>query len=266
MADWAGRHGIGTATTFAHHVRALAAAGNGDFEAAYRHATAISDAGVLARYTPHALWVLLDVVESAVRTGRTVQASAHVSAMREVDAAAISPRLALVVAGAAAIATDGDEATRLYCKSLAVPRAERWPFDLARIRLCFGEHLRRQQDLVESRAHLRTAADIFERLGAKPWVSRAHEGLRATGVARTASTQPTAVTLTPRELTIAQLAAGGLSNKQIGEQLYVSHHTVGAVLYRIFPRLGITTRAGLRDALNATSPESPCDAGVRRRR
>jgi len=56
--------------------------------------------------------------------------------------------------------------------------------------------------------------------------------------------------LTVQELEIAQLAASGLSNKQIAERVFVSHRTVGAHLYRIFPKLGVTARAGLRDALS----------------
>jgi DNA-binding NarL/FixJ family response regulator len=63
--------------------------------------------------------------------------------------------------------------------------------------------------------------------------------------------------LTPQELRIAMLAAEGKSNKQIGQQLYLSPRTVGSHLYRIFPRLGVTSRAALRDALTAMghSPE-----------
>ncbi|WP_229867332.1 response regulator transcription factor [Streptomyces gelaticus] len=56
--------------------------------------------------------------------------------------------------------------------------------------------------------------------------------------------------LTPQELQIAQLAAEGLSNKEIGRQLYLSPRTIGAHLYRIFPKLGITSRGQLRDKLS----------------
>jgi DNA-binding NarL/FixJ family response regulator len=56
--------------------------------------------------------------------------------------------------------------------------------------------------------------------------------------------------LTPQELQIAQLAAEGLSNREIGERLFLSHRTVGGHLYRIFPKLGLTGRAQLRNALN----------------
>ncbi|MER5459084.1 helix-turn-helix transcriptional regulator [Micromonospora sp. NPDC002389] len=54
---------------------------------------------------------------------------------------------------------------------------------------------------------------------------------------------------------IAGLAASGLTNKQIAERLYISHRTVGAHLYRIFPKLGVSARAGLRDALSAQFPK-----------
>ncbi|MEU8614898.1 helix-turn-helix transcriptional regulator, partial [Actinoplanes sp. NPDC048791] len=63
--------------------------------------------------------------------------------------------------------------------------------------------------------------------------------------------------LTAQERQIAQLAASGLSNKQIAERLYLSHRTIGAHLYRIFPKLGVTSRAGLRDALSPPADGQP---------
>ena len=57
--------------------------------------------------------------------------------------------------------------------------------------------------------------------------------------------------LSPQELQIARMAAAGLTNREIGERLYLSHRTVGSHLYRIFPKLGVTSRAQLRDALAA---------------
>ena len=57
--------------------------------------------------------------------------------------------------------------------------------------------------------------------------------------------------MTAQELEIAHLAASGMTNRQIAERLYLSHRTVGAHLYRVFPKLGVSSRAGLRDALSA---------------
>jgi DNA-binding NarL/FixJ family response regulator len=95
---------------------------------------------------------------------------------------------------------------------------------------------------------------VFERLGAVPWAERAANELRATGRSSGTSGQtvPAAAgILTAQERAVADLAASGLTNKQIAEKLYLSHRTVGAHLYQIFPKLGVTSRAALRDALGS---------------
>jgi len=227
---------------------ALAAIGRGDFEQAYRLAAAVSPPGTFASHVGEALFVCMDLVEAAVRTNRLDDAKAHVAAMDEEGIAAISPRLALVAAGSAALACPGDAATELFEQALAVPGAERWPFDLARVQLAYGEHLRRTRSTSRSRDQLSAAADVFKRLGARPWARRAGKELRAAGQVRLTDDR-LEIALTPQELEIATLAASGLSNKQIAEQLYLSHRTVANHLHRVFPKLGIASRAGLRDAL-----------------
>jgi len=66
-----------------------------------------------------------------------------------------------------------------------------------------------------------------------------------------------------QESRVAHLAAYGLSNKDIGEWLFLSPRTVSGHLYRLFPKLGITSRAGLRDALQRRDDETvrAMDAG-----
>ena len=159
----------------------------------------------------------------------------------------ISSRLALLTegsAGIAAIELDGS-----FEKALAVPDAGLWAFDLARVELAYGERLRRAKQTAAARTQLAAALDMFERLGARPWAQRAANELRATGITigRPEVTGPEA--LSPQQLEIARLAAAGLSNKEIGERLFLSPRTVGSHLYQIFPKLGITSRAALRDAL-----------------
>jgi len=249
MTEWTVPRRIGQAGLAAHHVRSVAALGRGDFADAYQHAAAISPAGLLASHVGYALWVLLDLVEAAVRTGRQTDAAAHVRAMREAGLERLSPRLSLIVAGAAALAAPRDQACGLFETALATPRADQWPFDVARIRLVYGEWLRRERSITEARAQLSTAMNTFRQLGALPWQARAGNELRAAGLA-TVATDPGSP-LSPLDRQIAELAAAGLTNKQIGERLYLSHRTVAAHLYQIFPRLGITSRAALRDALAA---------------
>ena len=192
--------------------------------------------------------MLFDLVEAAVRTGRPVRARAHVQAMLDADVAALSPRLAMLVAGAAGLLDDA--ANDAFERALSVPDAARWPFDLARVHLTYGERLRRDRATREARRHLSAARDIFGQLGAAPWAARAGSELRATGQPGAPDQHPAPVTLTPQQRQIATLAAAGLTNKQIGERLYLSHRTVATHLHQIFPKLGVTSRAALRDALS----------------
>jgi DNA-binding CsgD family transcriptional regulator len=206
----------------------------------------------------------MDLVEAAVRTGRRAEADAHVSAIRDLGIAALSPRLALLAAGSAAIAAPDHLATQLFREALALPGIDRWPFDLARVQLAYGERLRRTRATTEARVHLAVALDVFQGLGARPWATRAANELRAAGHASSTANELGAALLTPQEHEIAMLAAAGLTNKQIAERIFVSPRTVGAHLYRIFPRLGVTSRAALRDALNRSGAAGDASGGLRK--
>jgi DNA-binding CsgD family transcriptional regulator len=249
MVRWAAPRGARRLSSSARYACALAALAASDFEAAYHHATMISPAGQLASHEPHALWVMMDLVEAALRTDRVSEAAAHVRAMQEAGVAKISSRLALLAGGAAAMVASDAGAVQLFDRALAVTAAERWPFDLARVQLLYGERLRRMREVTRARVQLGAALETFRRLGARTWAERAAVQLRATGQAQPRGGFRDHESLTPQELQIAMLAATGLSNKQIGNRLYMSHRTVGAHLYRVFPKLGITSRAALRDAL-----------------
>jgi len=251
LQQWAAPRGVRAVRWYAEHVQTLAALGRGDADEAYRHASAISPAGTFASHVYFALQVPMDLVEAAVRTGRGNEAAAHVAAMRGLNIAALSPRLAVLAAGSAAMAARAECGLELFAQALSIPGGDRWPFDLARVQLAYGERLRRAGSMTEARFQLSSALETFERLEAKPWLDRASNELRATGQVRARAGQRDCECLTPQELEIARLAARGLSNKQIGERLYLSHRTVGAHLYRIFPKLAITSRAALRDALGS---------------
>jgi DNA-binding CsgD family transcriptional regulator len=164
----------------------------------------------------------------------------------------------MLVSGAAALAATGPDAIGFFEQALAVDRADRWPFELARVELAYGERLRRDRATKASRRHLAAALETFESLGARPWAARAAGELRVIGLTSPRQSIPGPASLTAQEREIALLAATGLSNKQIGERLFLSHRTIGAHLYQIFPKLGITSRAALRDALaNIPEPDKP---------
>ncbi|NMO56852.1 helix-turn-helix domain-containing protein [Actinoplanes sp. TBRC 11911] len=252
---WAGRRHNGFARQFADHIRCLGALSAGDAEAAYRHATATGGPGELRPYRPHAAWLVLDLVESAVRSGRRDEAAAHVEALRGWSATPLSARLPFVLAGCEAMVADDVEATALFERAVTAPEAQQWPFDLGRIELAYGDHLRSRRDMRGARLHLTNALRWFHRLDALPWANRAAELLRATG---SSVTEPVpAAALSPVELRIATLAAAGLTNKQIGDKLFLSGRTVGTYLHGMFPKLGVSSRAALADALANCTTEFP---------
>ncbi|WP_328499954.1 LuxR family transcriptional regulator [Streptomyces sp. NBC_00457] len=265
LERYAAPRGLGVARMYVAHARALAALGRGDYEAAYQQTTAISPAGVFASRVAMALRVPMDLVEAAVRSNRQAEADAHVAAMCATGMAVLSPRLALLVAGSAAMAASDSTATALFEEALATPGADRWAFELARVRLAYGEHLRRARAISAARVQLSAARDAFQRMGARPWATRAENELRATGQKRSHGGAVGPGALTSREREIAMLAVSGLSNKQIGERLRLSARTVGAHLRNVFQKLGIASRAALRDALDPRPCEPPDEAGSRGR-
>ncbi|HEY4453668.1 MAG TPA: LuxR C-terminal-related transcriptional regulator, partial [Pseudonocardiaceae bacterium] len=116
----------------------------------------------------------------------------------------------------------------------------------ARLRLAYAEWLRRQRRINEAKHELAEVRDVFSRLRATGWAERAERELRAAGV-RVTEGSATIAELSPQEHQVVHLAGQGLSNRQIGEQLNLSPRTVGAHLYRAFPKLGITNRRQIRD-------------------
>src|SRR5262249_25829988 len=134
------------------------------------------------------------------------------------------------------------------------------PFDRARIRFLYGEHLRRRRRRLDAREHLRQAIADFETLGAEPWAERARAELRATGETARRREASTIDQLTPQELQIARLVAEGLSNKEVAAQLFLSPRTIDAHLRNVFAKLSITSRIQLariplgdEDALEAST-------------
>ncbi len=253
---WSGPRGLRRMENCAHQAAARAALGDADFETAYRHATAICEPGVLPPFNPEALWSAPDLVEAAVRSGRHEEARRHAHAMRRAGVERLSPRYAWSVATVTAMTSAPETMARHFEEALALPGLEQWPFEVGRAHLAYGEGLRRRGLNREARVQLTAALSRFEELGAPTWKARAAAELRATGMTRTARGKA-GTALTPQELEVARLAATGLSNPQIASRLFLSPRTVSSHLYRVFPKLGIASRAELRNALEAPAPEPP---------
>ncbi len=120
--------------------------------------------------------------------------------------------------------------------------------------MAYGVWLRRQRRVAESREPLRAARDSFDALGAVVWSERARQELRAAGESSRQREPGLLEKLSAQELQVAQMAADGLSNREIGQKLYLSHRTVGSHLYRTYPKLGITARSQLRGVIGLTAP------------
>ena len=194
-------------------------------------------------------WALADLVDAAVRGDGDLDLVRGLLGEWEETAADMgAPHLEVQMSYAAALLADSATAEERFHVAMT-SAAMGWPFYTARAQLAYGGWLRRQRRGADSRAPLREAAHVFDALGLRRFAERARRELRASGE-RARRRVPEAWTqLSPQELQIAQLAAEGLSNREIGERLYLSHRTVSTHLYRIFPKLGITSRTQVRDAL-----------------
>ncbi|MHC6221000.1 helix-turn-helix transcriptional regulator [Arthrobacter sp. MMS24-S77] len=243
---WAAPRRLIALANYSSHIRCMTALPAGQFEEAFIHAATISPPGTLPPYIPHAIWSAFDLIEAATRSSRREQAKMHLRAFESTEIASHSPRLRALVLTAQGLLAEGPEWKEKFETALATPDSERWQFDRARIRLLFGEELRRRRDHAAAKVQLAEAKKVFIQLGAHAWALRADRELRAMRASGVRSSG-----LTPQESVVADLAAKGLSNKQIAESLFLSPRTVSTHLSRTFSKLGISTRAGLRDALSA---------------
>ncbi|MEV0387195.1 AAA family ATPase [Nonomuraea sp. NPDC050643] len=224
----------------------LAATAVGGHEAAYNHFRHLFTSTGEPVHDHHSYYALADLAGAAALTGH-VEDAGHVLEAATADLSGRpTERFGLLIGMARGLLADSDEdATRHFETALEQPLDGQWPFERARAHLEYGQRLRRGRHTQRARAELSTALDVFERLGARPWAERARIELRAAGVRPDGPAGSRLALLTAQELQIVRLAGQGLTNKEIGERLFLSHRTVSSHLYRIFPKLGISTRAQL---------------------
>ncbi|SNY26009.1 helix-turn-helix transcriptional regulator [Paractinoplanes atraurantiacus] len=229
------------------HVRLLRAAGlaamtGGDHDDAYRYLRSMFDREGRPLEPFLAVRGIADLVSAAVRSGHRDEVQPILDGVRAWSRAVPGVRLRLLLHRADALMAEAEESFRRAVEDEA---AGEWPFELAMAQLHYGEWLRRARRPRDARAQLSAAATAFEELGAVRLAEYAARELQATG--------PTARpgVLTPQEQQVAELAARGLRNREIAEQLFISVRTVGAHLNSIYPKLGISGRHHLAAALNA---------------
>jgi DNA-binding CsgD family transcriptional regulator len=232
----------------AQRIAARVAFAEGDYEAAYQAAIRISPPRQFPRKNIQVGDQMLDMIEALIHTGRLEDARGHVTEAVRLNLAEVSPRVAALIIAMTAMTTPDSEAEDLYQSALSHPGIVEFPFDYTRIVLAHGMWLRRMRRYTEARAVLESAAEGFDRLGARPWAQRARAELRASGATAKQSLGET-IPLSSQELRVADLAASGKTNKEIAAQLRLSPRTVDSHLARAFRKLGVTRRAALSQAL-----------------
>jgi ATP/maltotriose-dependent transcriptional regulator MalT len=201
-----------------------------------------------------------DLTEAAVYSGHRDYARMEVERLEPLCESAPSPWLNVVLPYAKARLADDSEAEEMFAQALSHNLTD-WPFVRARFQLGFGQWLRRQRRSAESRAPLRAARDAFDALGVEPWSQRARQELRASGETSRRRVPGSLDQLTPQELQIVQMAADGLSNGAIAQRLYISRRTVESHLYRVYPKIGVTSRAQLQATLRQLDEQLAATVG-----
>jgi DNA-binding CsgD family transcriptional regulator len=230
--------------------RGQAALCQGRYGDAFGHLQRVFDAADPSFHPWLRFYAVAELAEAAVRSESAQTARDILEELLPLAEPTTSPALLCGLRLARALLSPSDVAEPLYRAALdAVPVD--WPFERARVHLALGEWLRRHRRPAESRVVLQAAREVFDALGASAWSERARQELRAAG-ASSPRQDPAAVDqLTSTELHVAQLAAQGLTNREIGERLYVSPRTVSTHLQRMFPKLGVTARGELAAVLAA---------------
>src|SRR5580704_16256522 len=202
-----------------------------------------------------------DLATAAVRVDRRMEGYDVLERALSQLGGAVSPRLEQLIARARGILAGPDEAEAHFVKTLGDPAGEQWPFERAQLRLDYAEWLRRRRRIKDAKPVLTEVLGTFRRLRAWSWARRTEAELRACGVAVAGAPDEGDALgeLTPQQRQIVRLASDGLTNREIGDRLFLSPRTVGSHLYRSFPKLGVADRHQLRDVIARTSTLTPAD-------
>jgi len=233
--------------------RGVAALATGRYGIAYAELTQMFDPHDPSYHHFQSLWGVGDYAEAALYSGHLDQGRAVLAELEALALSVRSPWLSVgLTYGRPLLAHDAD-AEQLFQDALQADLS-RWPVYRARLLLQYGIWLRRRHRGTNAREALRAAIGALETLGVTGWSARAHQELRASGEISIERVPEAWSLLTPQELHIAKMAAEGMSNREIGQRLFLSHRTVGSHLYRLFPKLGVTSRIQLSAVISKRTP------------
>ena len=200
------------------------------------------------------MWLLADLIEAAAHGGKPERAVGPLERLTEIAEANGTDWALGFLLRSRALLSEGDAAERLYREAVARLGRTRIRVAQGRTLLVYGEWLRRENRRVDARVQLRAAHELLTEIGMAVFAERARRELLATGETVRKRTVETIDDLTPQELQIAQRAADGQTNPEIGSQLFLSPRTVEWHLRKVFGKLGISSRKDLRSALPDGAP------------
>ena len=228
--------------------------GLGRYELAQAEALQAADEKPLLQAS---MLALPELIEAATRTGHHKLAADALSLLAEVTSVSHTDWSQGMYTRCRALLADGADAENWYREAIGrLSRTGSRP-EAARAHLLYGEWLRRENRRTDAREQLRTAHDLFGAIGMEAFAERARRELLATGETVRRRTAGTRNQLTPQEDQITQLAQAGMSNAEIGAQLFLSTRTVEWHLRKIFIKLGIGSRRELGSALDDLGPDRP---------
>jgi DNA-binding CsgD family transcriptional regulator len=237
-------------TARARHALGLCALADGDYLTAFDHLSRLfGEDG--APYHYHASYLAAgDLALAAARSGHRL---AGREMLKRINAglAAPSVRVRQSLVRADGILADPCTPAAYPDDAIGDRAGDQWPFERAQLLLEYGEWLRRRRRINAAKPALNSALDAFRALRAGPWEHRAETELRACGIPVPGALAGEAGLreLTPQQRQIIRLAAEGLSNREIGQRLFLSPRTVASHLYRSFPKLGVAGRNQLHGLL-----------------
>jgi ATP/maltotriose-dependent transcriptional regulator MalT len=198
---------------------------------------------------PGILFLLTELIEASVRSGRTGRAREALDSLLEITRSTGGNWALGIEARSRALLSEGNAAEELYKEAICHLGRAASDLGLARTHLLYGEWLRRERRRLDARWHLRVAERMFAAIGAKGFAERARIELHATAEHARKRSVETRDVLTAQEAQVARLAGDGLSNPEIGGRLFISPSTVSYHLRKVYAKLGINSRIKLAHAL-----------------
>jgi DNA-binding NarL/FixJ family response regulator len=245
VTDDASAAGQGTVIERCHFAKAVLCNGLG------QHAEAMVAAQHATDHLPRMYtspWAALELLEAATRAGEPARARLALDRVLEATDHLPNDAAQGIAARARALLAESGEAERHHQDAIERLGRSRLRPELARAHLLFGEWLRREGRRADAREHLRRAHEQFRAIGMEAFAERARIELVATGERVSKRRDGTRADLTAQELQIARLARDGLTNPEIGAQLFLSARTVEWHLSKVFTKLEIGSRRQLRAA------------------